>query len=82
MIYKFKDGSFRFYTAQYGSWKNDQIIVFRVRIDRNPNDRALEKGIKYYDRIVRSTDQEINEWFVGHGVDWINKLLETIDEQV
>lgn len=67
MIYKFHDGEFRFFTALYGSWANDMRIVFRVRIDSNPQRRAKEKNIQYYDRLVPSIRQEIESWVFGHG---------------
>ena len=65
-IYKFKDGDFRFYSAHYGSWNNDRIIIFRVRMDSNPKKRAEEKSIKYYDLILKATDEEINLWLKTH----------------
>ena len=65
-IYKFHDGQFRFCTAHYGSWANDQRIVFRVRIDSTPEKRAAEKGIMYYDRLFPSYPDEIQAWKDGH----------------
>ena len=62
----FKDGKFKFYTAHYGSWANDKRIVFRVRTDANPKHRAKEKDIKYYDRILKSSDHEIDAWLKDH----------------
>jgi len=64
--YKFIDGIFVFYTAIYGSWQNDARIVFRVRIDRDPKERAKEKNIKYFDRIILSNKNEIVNWFNSH----------------
>jgi hypothetical protein len=61
-----KKDIFVFYTALYGSWKNDLRVVFRVRADRKPEDRAKEKGIKYYDRLVLSTTEEIQAWINNH----------------
>jgi len=66
MVYTFKDGQFRFYTALYGSWNHDRRIVFRVRTDTTPKKRACEKSIKYYDRLVPSSMQEISAWLRGH----------------
>ncbi len=60
--YTFKDGKFKFYTAEYGSWANDKRIVFRVRADRNPRERAIEKNIKQFDRIIPSTNHEIEQY--------------------
>lgn len=64
--YTFKDGVFFFYTAHYGSWARDIRIVFRVRVDRLPKERAEEKEIFYYDRLIPSTQEEIDEWVVSH----------------
>lgn len=65
-IYKFWDGLFRFYTAHYGSWRSDIRIIFRVRVDRKPGERAAEKNIKSYDRLLPSTQREIKKWMKGH----------------
>ena len=62
----FQDGEFSFYTALYGSWANDQKIVFRVRADRDPKERAKEKEIKGWDRIVPATNDEIQAWLASH----------------
>ena len=64
--YTMPDGVFTFWTAQYGSWANDRRIVFRVRIDTTPNERATEKDIKGYDRLVPATDWETAMWIRGH----------------
>jgi hypothetical protein len=56
---RFRDGEFGFYTAHYGSWANDARVVFRVRTDRNPRERAREKGIQGFDRIVPASEKEI-----------------------
>lgn len=64
--WKFNDGIFTFWTALYGSWANDKQIVFRVRSDNTPRIRASEKSIKYYDRLLPSTDQQIQAWFDSH----------------
>ena len=60
--YTFKDGKFKFYTAHYGSWARDKRIVFRVRIDSDPKERAKEKNIKQFDRIVPSSKYEIEQY--------------------
>jgi hypothetical protein len=41
--YRFADGDFRFYAAALGPRRT---IIFRVRTDRDPRQRALEKGIR------------------------------------
>ena len=65
--YKMNDGCYRFFMAQFGSWANDAQIVFRVRVDRDPKERAKEKGIKNYDRIIQVTDTTIiNQWLSTH----------------
>ena len=64
--YVFDDGEFTFCTAHYGSWARDIRIVFRVRIDTTPEKRAIEKGIKYYDRLLPSLPYEIAEWVFTH----------------
>lgn len=61
-IYYFKDGEFRFFTAMYGSWNNDKRIVFRVRTDTTTEATAKENQIVNYDRIVKSSDEEIKTW--------------------
>ena len=63
---KFPDGDFEFYTAHYGSWANDRKIVFRVRSDRDPKERASEKDIKGYDRIYPAIAIEVLDWFRSH----------------
>ena len=63
---RFPDGRFTLYTAQYGSWTNDQRIVFRVRVDRDPHERAGEKGIRDFDRLVPASTQEIAWWLESH----------------
>ena len=63
---KFKDCEFNFYTAHYGSWANDKRIVFRVRNNKFPQNRAEEKRIENYDRIIPATESEIAEWFKSH----------------
>jgi len=62
-MFIFNDGTFRFFTAHYGSWKNDIRIVFRVRIDRDPQSRAAEKNINQYDRLLPASENEIQQWF-------------------
>ena len=63
---KFKDGNFTFYTAHYASWARDARIVFRVREDTTPAQRAEEKEIQYYDRLLKSTPEEIIMWLESH----------------
>jgi len=48
----FPDGEFRLFCASFGSAYGDARKVFRVRVDRDPHERAAEKGIRGYDRIV------------------------------
>jgi len=50
--YRFADGTFRFFVAMFGSSYGDAAIVFRVRVDRDATERAREKGIRGYDRIL------------------------------
>lgn len=64
--YTFQDGVFSFWTAHYGSWNNDVRIVFRVREDSTVMERATQKGIKCYDRLLRSTQEEVAKWLEGH----------------
>jgi hypothetical protein len=63
---KFQDGNFSFFTALYGSHYNEIKIVFRVRSDNQPKQRANEKGITGYDRLIPSTFQEIQAWLTSH----------------
>lgn len=65
-IFDFPDGQFTFWAAEYGSWANDSRVVFRVRADRTPRDRAWEKNIRQYDRLVPATRVQINLWQAGH----------------
>jgi len=62
----FGDGRFRFRTAAYGSWAGDARIVFRVRADRDPQERAAEKGIRHFDALRISTRREIGRWLISH----------------
>ena len=65
-IYTFCDGDFRFFTAHYGSHRNDARVVFRVRLDSTPEKRVVEKKITDYDRVLPSDVFEIREWLKGH----------------
>lgn len=62
----FHDGEFTFYTAVYGSAYNDARIVFRVRSDQTAMQRAAEKSIRHYDRLLLSNKHEISHWLKGH----------------
>ena len=67
--YQFKDGEFKFYYAQYGSMDRDKRIVFRVRVDRDPKERAREKGITGWDRIIQVWEGQewmVDQWFATH----------------
>jgi len=55
-----------FWTAHYGSWAQDARIVFRVRNDRIPKERAAEKNIMHYDRLYPATPEEISGWNDTH----------------
>lgn len=55
---KFNDGVFRLFLAEFGSAYGDKQILFRVRIDRIPAERAKEKGIIGYDRLYDVTHNE------------------------
>ena len=63
---KFTDGEFDFYTAHYGEWANYKLVVFRVRTDRVPKDRAYEKGMSWFDKLIPSTHDEIKAWLKYH----------------
>ena len=63
---KFNDGNFTFWTATYGSWAGDKVIVFRVREDTTPKKRAEKKGITCYDRLVPSDAGEVAAWLRSH----------------
>ena len=67
--FKFKDGIFSFWTAQFGSSHNDARIVFRVREDSQPKIRAKEKGIEGFDRIYPALPYEILKWMISHEVE-------------
>ena len=64
--YQFQDGVFTFWTAHYGSWKNNARVVFRVREDSIPKVRAEEKGILCWDRILPAKPYEIELWLLSH----------------
>ena len=64
--YQFCDGIFEFYTAHCGSYSRDKRIVFRVREDTTPEERAKEKKIENYDLLLPSTDEEVKSWMEGH----------------
>ena len=49
-----------------GSWAGDARIVFRVRADRDPQERAAEKGIRHFDALRISTPREIGRWLISH----------------
>ena len=69
-IFTFRDGDFRFCTAEYGSWNNDYRIVFRVRIGTTPAFRAQQKKIKSYDAIRYSSSKEITAWLASKAPDY------------
>ena len=73
--YQFVDGTFRFYTACFGSWAGDARIVFRVREDTTPKIRAKQKGIKNYDRLLPATKEEIDMWLEEHDDYKVLKVL-------
>ncbi len=50
--FRFPDGAFRFFTALFGSAYGDASVVIRVREDREPAERAREKGLHGFDRVV------------------------------
>lgn len=61
--YAFGDGLFSFHTAIQR--ERDIRIVFRVRHDRWPAERAREKGIEY-DYMRNSDLREIATWLLEH----------------
>ncbi len=62
----FSDGIFSFWAAKYGSWTNNDTIIYRVRQDTTPEKRAWEKGIKLYDMLVPATAAQIRLWMEAH----------------
>jgi len=62
--YRFPDGTYRFYAATFGSSYDDAVIVFRVRVDRDATERAREKGIRGYDRILEG--DPVARWLDSH----------------
>lgn len=69
MTYKFKGDphTYQFYLAEYGSAFGDKRIIFRVREGVDPVVRAMEKGIKYYDRLGLCTYEPfIQMWLNSH----------------
>jgi hypothetical protein len=76
MVYSFRDGNFKFYTAHYGSWAGDKRIVFRVRLDTTPVIRAEQKGIKFYDRLYPASITEVDAWIMSHADYPVLKITE------
>lgn len=60
--YKMQDGVFFFWCA-YPSDSWEGAIIFRVREDRNPEDRATEKAIPYV-RLFPASPDQIKEWLL------------------
>jgi hypothetical protein len=54
--FKFSDGWFTFWSVHYGP--GDRRVVFRVREDN--------RRIKYYDRLLPATAEEVCQWLDGH----------------
>lgn len=79
MIFVFADGEFRFFTAELGSAQGDAVIVFRVRIDREPKERAKEK--KIYGKIRTAFQYEIYRWFQTHPEPVLQYLHPELHEQ-
>lgn len=75
----FQDGVFTFFAAEYGSYANDAIVVFRVREDRNPKERATEKCIKHYQRLCPCCGRYIQKWFDTHPSE-LGMLLKILNE--
>ena len=75
-----RDGVFSFWTAYYGSWRLDARVVFRVREDTTPTQRAAEKQILWYDRLLPATTGEIASWYEGHRQYWDNPNVEYWDD--
>ena len=65
--FKMKDGTFYFWIAVFDSSMNDLELIFRVREDNTPKNRALENRIVGYSRLRPATDDEINTWFKKFG---------------
>ena len=63
---KMIDGEFSFWVAEYGSSYGDARVVFRVRSDRTPKDRAFEKNIRGWDRLVPANQNQVAAWFESH----------------
>jgi hypothetical protein len=65
-FFSFKDGKFKIYTAHF---INSEIkVVFRVRIDSDPESRAEQKGIRGFYKIIPSHLYEVVEWMLAHEV--------------
>ena len=66
MQLQFLDGTFSIWCAHYGSWAGDARKIFRVREDRCPKQRAREKKIIHYDRILPATLDDTQRWLDSH----------------
>jgi len=64
--FRFPDGHFSFWTVLFGSAYNDASVVIRVRDDNQPRERAREKGLRGFDRVVPALDTEVQAWFASH----------------
>src|SRR4051812_8188842 len=62
----FADGTFVFYVAEFGLAFRDARVVFRVREDRDPLERAREKGLRGFDRLVPARPEHVEAWLRSH----------------
>lgn len=61
-MFRFRDGRFSFWEAVF----ERHVIVFRVREDRDPRERALEKGYPQDIPIQGASPDHIQAWLNGH----------------
>ena len=67
-IYQFFDGDFTFHTKVYSQLYKNSTHVFRVRINQDPHERAIQNTINFNNsplgwfEIRPATENEISEW--------------------
>ena len=68
IVKTFADGDFQFWTAVFNRYEGISGVkryVFRVRTDRLPERRAIEKMIPY-DYFVPASKDEVDAWLETH----------------
>ena len=61
--YRFADGIFSFWEMKLNE---RQSTIFRVRIDSDPAERAIQKGLPAYKSIYPANLEDIDKWIKSH----------------